>query len=51
VQWVLLIVLLLLASRTPFSYLETNPRIIDWNGVADFLRSIHHGALFRIPPF
>ncbi|WP_194925362.1 hypothetical protein [Catenulispora pinisilvae] len=50
-QWTLLIVLLLLASRTPFAYLETGPRILDWDGVADFLKSIHHGTLFRIPPF
>ena len=50
-QWVLLVVLLLLASRTPFTYLETNPRILDWNGVADFLHSIHNGTMFRIPPF
>jgi hypothetical protein len=51
VQWVLLIVLLLLAARTPFTYLETNPRIIDWPGVSDFLHAVHSGTMFRIPPF
>lgn len=51
VQWVLLIVLMLLAARTPFTYLETNPRIIDWPGVADFLHAVHSGTMFRIPPF
>ncbi|MEY9912582.1 hypothetical protein ABIA35_008849 [Catenulispora sp. MAP12-49] len=50
-QWVVLIGLLLVASRTPFAYLETNPRIIDWNGVADFLHAVHNGTMFRIPPF
>ena len=50
-QWILLTTLLLLASRTPFTYLENNPRIIDWNGIAAFIHAIHHGTLFRIPPF
>jgi hypothetical protein len=48
-QWVVLIVVLLIFSRTQFNYFDHHdPRIIGWHGFRQFVHSFEDGSMFRI---
>lgn len=49
-QWVLLTLVVLIMTRTEFSYFDGQaPRIIGWHPFVAFVDSIRDGSLFRIP--